>query len=133
MARQLCGTKIELDLRPVTLPHSYRGNIHTRLYTHTHSLSLSLFLSHAFSFTLSYLISANCKRAGEGRLDSFRPSASLRSNFRLVVTLFTFIHFYSAFISTFSAVTNPLRPHAFIASQPGYVCRIPFCFASSAV
>lgn len=91
MARQLCGTKIELDLRPVTLPHSHRGNTHTRLYTHTHSLSLSLSFSCILVHTLIFDIS-QLQKGG-------RRQARFVSPFGVAAQQFSprchFIHFYS--------------------------------------
>lgn len=113
MAWQLCGTKIELDLRHVTHCHTHTAATltYTLCFTHTHSLSLSV--AHTYKQTYSQIwyqpIALGRQKAGD-RLDSLRPSASQRSNFRLVVTLFTFIHFYSAFISTFSAIPRSTPP-----------------------
>lgn len=91
MARQLCGTKIELDLRPVTLPHSHRGNTHTRLYTHTHSLPLSLSFSCILVHTLIFDIS-QLQKGG-------RRQARFVSPFGVAAQQFSprchFIHFYS--------------------------------------
>lgn len=112
------GTAIVRHKKWIGLEACHIATLTQRQHSHAllHTYSFSLSLSHMYILTLSNLISANCYRAGEGCLNSLRPSAAQQFSPRC-----HFIHFYSAFISTFSAVTNPLRTHAFTTSQVTYV------------
>lgn len=92
MAWQLCGTKIELDLRHVTHCHTHTAATLTNTLCFTHTLSLAR--SYTQKNTLSNLISANCFGAAEGR-----RQARFVSPFGIAAQQFSprchFIHFYS--------------------------------------
>lgn len=119
MAWQLCGTKIELDLRHVTHCHTHTAATLTNTLCFTRTLSLSLSLMHTNKHTLKFDISqllwgGRRQEAGSIRFALRHRSVAIFASLSLYSLLFTFI-------PHLSALFPPSPKHTSTTSQAMYV------------